>query len=69
VSGLSIGCAIRAYSKTGAGNELTDLDLIGVSIVARGASDRGSGRAQTVCASFSARLRAAVMAGMTVSRK
>jgi hypothetical protein len=40
VSGLSIGCAIRNSTKTAAGNELTDLELIGVSIVARGANDR-----------------------------
>ena len=44
VSGLSIGYAIRNSTKTAAGNELTDLELIEVSIVARGANDRGSGR-------------------------
>ena len=36
VSGLSIGYAIRNSTKTAAGNELTDLELIEVSIVARG---------------------------------
>ena len=45
VSGLSIGYAIRNSTKTAAGNELTDLELIEVPIVARGANDRGSGRA------------------------
>jgi HK97 family phage prohead protease len=45
VSGLSIGYAIRKSTKTATGNELTDLDLIEVSIVARGANDRRSGRA------------------------
>ena len=40
VSGLSIGYAIRNSTKTAAGNELTDLELIEVSIVARGANDR-----------------------------
>ena len=34
VSGLSIGYAIRNSTKTGTGNELTDLELIGVPIVA-----------------------------------
>ena len=34
VSGLSIGYAIRNSTKTAAGNELTDLELIGVPIVA-----------------------------------
>jgi hypothetical protein len=45
VSGLSIGYAIRNSTKTAAGHELTDLELIEGSIVARGANDRGSGRA------------------------
>lgn len=40
VSGLSIGYAIRNSTKTAAGNELTDLELIEVSVVARGANDR-----------------------------
>ncbi|SKD91907.1 HK97 family phage prohead protease [Mycobacteroides abscessus subsp. abscessus] len=40
VSGLSIGYAIRNATKTAAGNELTDLELIEVSVVARGANDR-----------------------------
>ena len=40
VSGLSIGYAIRNSTKTAAGNELTDLELIEVPIVARGANDR-----------------------------
>ncbi|MGK2903590.1 MAG: HK97 family phage prohead protease [Mycobacterium sp.] len=40
VSGLSIGYAIRDATKTAAGNELTDLELIEVSVVARGANDR-----------------------------
>ena len=44
MSGLSIGYAIRNSTKTAAGNELTDLELIEVAIVARGANDRGSGR-------------------------
>ena len=34
MSGLSIGYAIRNSTKTGTGNELTDLELIGVPIVA-----------------------------------
>ena len=34
VSGLSIGYAIRNSTKTAAGNELTDLELIEVPIVA-----------------------------------
>ena len=34
MSGLSIGYAIRNSTKTAVGNELTDLELIGVSIVA-----------------------------------
>ena len=38
ISGLSIGYAIRSAVKTAAGNELTDLELIEVSIVARGAN-------------------------------
>ncbi len=45
VSGLSIGYAIRNSTKTAAGHELTDLEFIEVPIVARGANDRGSGRA------------------------
>ena len=45
VSGLSIGYAIRNSTKTAAGNELTDLELIEVPIVAREANDRVSGRA------------------------
>lgn len=45
MSGLSIGYAIRDSTKTASGNELTDLELIEVPIVARGANDRGSGRA------------------------
>lgn len=40
VSGLSIGYAIRDSTKTAAGNELTDLELVEVSVVARGANDR-----------------------------
>lgn len=40
VSGLSIGYAIRNSTKTAAGNELTDLELVEVSVVARGANDR-----------------------------
>ena len=43
VSGLSIGYAIRNSTNTAAGNELTELELIEVSIVARGANDCGSG--------------------------
>ena len=45
VSGLSICYAIRNSTKTAAGNELTDLELIEVPIVARGANDHGSGPA------------------------
>ena len=45
VSGLSIGYEIRNSTKTATGNELTDLELIEGSKVARGANDRGSGRA------------------------
>ena len=45
VSGRCIGYAIRNSTKTAAGHELTDLELIEVPIVARGANDRGSGRA------------------------
>jgi HK97 family phage prohead protease/HK97 family phage major capsid protein len=40
VSGLSIGYAVRNATKTAQGNELTDLELVEVSIVARGANDR-----------------------------
>jgi HK97 family phage major capsid protein/HK97 family phage prohead protease len=40
VAGLSIGYAIRNAVKTAEGNELTDLELVEVSIVARGANDR-----------------------------
>lgn len=40
VSGLSIGYAINHSTKTAAGHELTDLELIEVSVVARGANDR-----------------------------
>lgn len=40
VSGLSIGYAVRNATKTAAGNELTDLELVEVSVVARGANDR-----------------------------
>lgn len=40
VSGLSIGYAIRNSAKTAAGHELTDLELVEVSVVARGANDR-----------------------------
>jgi HK97 family phage prohead protease len=40
VSGLSIGYAIRSAVKTAEGNELRDVELIEVSIVARGANDR-----------------------------
>ena len=36
VSGLSIGYLIRNSTKSAAGNELTDLELVEVSIVARG---------------------------------
>ena len=42
VSGLSLGCAIRNSTKTTAGHEMTDLELIEVPIVARGANDRGA---------------------------
>ena len=42
VSGLSIVYAIRNSSKTAAGNELTDLELFEVSIVARGAVTVGA---------------------------
>lgn len=45
VSGLSIGYAIRNSTKTAAGYELTDLKLIEVHTVARGANNRASGRA------------------------
>ena len=44
VSGLSIGYAIRNSTKTRR-RKRADLELIEVSIVARGANDRGSGRA------------------------
>jgi HK97 family phage prohead protease/HK97 family phage major capsid protein len=40
VGGLSIGYHVRNQTKTAAGNELTDLDLVEISIVARGANDR-----------------------------
>jgi HK97 family phage major capsid protein/HK97 family phage prohead protease len=40
VGALSIGYAIRNAVKTAAGNELTDLELVEVSIVSRGANDR-----------------------------
>jgi HK97 family phage prohead protease len=40
VSGLSIGYSIRNSTKTAAGHELTDLDLVEISVVARGANDR-----------------------------
>ncbi|MCV7222963.1 HK97 family phage prohead protease [Mycolicibacterium elephantis] len=40
IGGLSIGYAIRNSTKTAAGHELTDLELIEVSVVARGANDR-----------------------------
>ncbi|BBY60221.1 HK97 family phage prohead protease [Mycolicibacterium sarraceniae] len=40
VGGLSIGYGIRNSTKTAAGNELTELDLIEISVVARGANDR-----------------------------
>ena len=42
MSGLSIGYAIRNSTKTAAGNELTDLELIEVPIVARGANPAAS---------------------------
>jgi hypothetical protein len=42
VSGLSVGYAIRNSTETAVGHELTDLELIEVSIVARGANDLGS---------------------------
>lgn len=38
VGALSIGYANRNSTKTAGGNELTDVELIGVSIVARGAN-------------------------------
>lgn len=38
VGGLSIGYHVRNQTKTAAGNELTDLDLVEVSVVARGAN-------------------------------
>ena len=38
VAGLSIGYAIRSAVKTAEGNELRDLELVEVSIVARGAN-------------------------------
>jgi HK97 family phage major capsid protein/HK97 family phage prohead protease len=38
VSGLSIGYLVRNAAKSAAGNELTDLELVEVSIVARGAN-------------------------------
>ena len=38
VSGLSIGYLIRNSTKSAAGNELTDLEFVEVSIVARGAN-------------------------------
>ena len=50
VGGLSIGYLVRNQTKTAAGNELTDLDLIEVSVVARGANDRaliGTGQRRT----------------------
>ncbi|BBX16956.1 HK97 family phage prohead protease [Mycolicibacterium duvalii] len=40
VGGLSIGYRVNHSTKTAAGNELTDLDLVEVSVVARGANDR-----------------------------
>jgi HK97 family phage prohead protease len=40
VGGLSIGYRINQSVKTAAGHELTDLELIEVSVVARGANDR-----------------------------
>lgn len=40
VGGLSIGYRIRNSTKTAAGNELTDLELIEISVVSRGANDR-----------------------------
>ena len=43
MSGLSIDYAIRNSTKTAAGNALTDLELIEVPSVVRGADDRGSG--------------------------
>jgi hypothetical protein len=42
VSGLSNGYAVRNSTKTAAGNELTDPELIEDPIVARGANDPGS---------------------------
>lgn len=38
VGGLSIGYHVRNQTKTAAGNELTDLDLVEVSVVSRGAN-------------------------------
>jgi HK97 family phage prohead protease/HK97 family phage major capsid protein len=40
VGGLSIGYHVRRQTKTAAGNELTQLDLVEISVVARGANDR-----------------------------
>ncbi|WP_099024707.1 HK97 family phage prohead protease [Mycolicibacterium palauense] len=40
VGGLSIGYRVKNSTKTAAGNELTDLDLVEISVVARGANDR-----------------------------
>ncbi|MBV5244340.1 HK97 family phage prohead protease [Mycolicibacterium sp. PAM1] len=40
VGGLSIGYRINHSTKTAAGNELTDLDLVEISVVDRGANDR-----------------------------
>lgn len=38
VGGLSIGYHVRNHTKTAAGNELTDLDLVEISVVSRGAN-------------------------------
>lgn len=40
VGGLSIGYYVKNNTKTAAGNELTELDLVEISVVARGANDR-----------------------------
>lgn len=40
VGGLSIGYHVQHQTKTVAGNELTELDLVEISVVARGANDR-----------------------------
>lgn len=40
VGGLSIGYHVQNATKTAAGNELTELDLVEISVVARGANDR-----------------------------